>query len=112
MTVLRREAQWLTWDAMSHSQREAFARILRAFADAVSMTDTLEKLSDRHPPEAFFEASPERANKTILVTGKRGTGKSSLLMALARATRQTESGGWESVFRRPPGLCSVAEVSC
>ncbi len=93
-TVLRRESHWLTWSGMTTSQQEAFGSIVHAFRDAVERSDQIAK-KRKTPDQAFFDAPPERPNKTLLITGDRGTGKSSLLMSLAHATVRD----WRPILR-------------
>ena len=74
---LRPEAKPFSWKSLYKSQRVAFSDIIDALIDAVADVDRAEH--DR----AGYEAG--RSNHTVLLSGDRGMGKTSLMYSLQQA---------------------------
>ncbi len=75
-SFLRPEARPFNWSLLNRSQQEAFRHIVAAMGETVKAT------SRRELEDAPSRLDPFRSNQTLLVTGDRGMGKSSLLLSL------------------------------
>ena len=83
---LRPEALPLEWKRLTESQQEAFSRIVGWLADAV---DELDPLSAAR--KGRLDALRPRTSGVCLVSGERGTGKTSLLLTLKDTCRARQS---------------------
>jgi hypothetical protein len=95
--ILRPEARPFSWAQLHDSQRDAFERILAAMAEAVAQ---LKKRSerDRRPlarQDVFL--AKEKTNQVLLLSGERGTGKTSVLLTIQAALTDPEWEAAESV---------------
>ncbi len=95
-SVLRREAQWFDWSKLLECQKDAFKELIGALRQAV---DALHSgRNDGQQYQSFFETPPDRRNFLFVLDGQRGTGKSSLMATLARATVQSTANEWDQKY--------------
>ena len=81
-TLLRPEARPFSWEELNESQRDAFERIVDLMGNAVQNIDQNEnQLGHSH----------FRSNQTLLLSGDRGMGKTSLMYSLMSAVTATDS---------------------
>lgn len=83
--VLRPEARRLSWSMLTESQKSAFDAVVTALARTIVELDAEQKNPSRDLKSAF-ETAQTTSNQTYLLSGDRGTGKSSLYWTLKRAT--------------------------
>lgn len=77
--ILRPEARPFTYEELHRSQREAFEKIIAAMAEAA------RNLDKRGQADSFGDAAStdrKRSNRTLLLSGERGTGKTSVLLTV------------------------------
>ena len=78
--LLRPEARPANWDELDDSQRDAIARVLRFLRSAI------EDLRDLHPPRSRIPwVDRDRVSRLAFLSGRRGTGKTTVLVSLAQA---------------------------
>ena len=78
-TLLRPEARPYNWESLNHSQQKAFERIVALMINAVQDIDQRDSQS---------KLTQIRSNQTILLTGDRGMGKTSLMLSLMAAVTE------------------------
>lgn len=97
--VLRPEAQPASYACLDPRQKDAFAGIVELFDAAVIDVDQSDGTAV-HRIGPFLD--PHRSNRTILVSGQRGTGKTTLLLSLVRALRDEALSGPAADDLPPP----------
>jgi hypothetical protein len=85
--VLRPEARPFGWYSLNDTQKDAFTTIIGAMHEAVQGIDQTQKQR-----ETVSTIDKFRSSQTILLTGARGTGKTSLLLSLQHCLQDWE--GW------------------
>jgi hypothetical protein len=85
--VLRPEARPLRWDLLNDSQRVAFRKILDALEEARGDVDEMSKrgIPQEIAPNLPPNPDPFRSSRLIFLSGKRGTGKSTVLVSMFEA---------------------------
>ena len=80
---LRPEAQPISWQVLSESQRDAFRRVIYL------VNDYIRELDSQPPPSTLhgLEIDIARTNRLAFIDGKRGAGKSTVFLSLAEAVR-------------------------
>jgi hypothetical protein len=90
---LRPEAGSLRWCKLNKAQREAFKRIIEMHEetiDCLQYSDTYKKRTGRKGAfPLWFDSS--RENRMVLLEGKRGTGKTSVMLSLVHACEDEEN---------------------
>ena len=81
---LRPEANSFSWEELNRSQRDAFSKITQLLADATAKVDAVkQETSSRRVARPILDE--DRCNRTVMLSGDRGMGKTSLLLTLQRA---------------------------
>lgn len=80
---LRAESRPFSWSALTRPERFAFERVAASIAEAVE--GLAEPKAYKSKREQAIHLDPGRASRLIFLTGKRGTGKTSVLLSLIRA---------------------------
>ena len=90
--ALRPEARPFAWERMDAHQQKSFVQIVRGLTQAVNNVDVGSTTHD--PLRDVYHVERSRTNHIMLVSGDRGTGKTSLVLTLLRAT--IEADAWKS----------------
>jgi hypothetical protein len=77
--VLRYEANSISTNLLSDSQKQAFEQIVRSLAEAVS---DLKKRTDAEKQGSSHAIDSDRKSRTVMISGDRGTGKTTLMLTL------------------------------
>lgn len=88
---LRPEARPLTWQSFTPSQQDAFRRIVGYLAAAVDQIPDHSDSAKDDEGDSFGPLDPGRSNNVIMLSGKRGTGKTSLLLTLYQSMRSRDT---------------------
>lgn len=86
-SILRPEARPFEWAALNESQQLAFQKILRAMGEAVDAIHLSERDKDHQ-----HELDPNRTNQTIMLSGGRGMGKTSMMLSVKNTLHQAKIG--------------------
>ncbi len=78
-SILRPEARPFRYEGLYTSQREAFEKIIRAMASA---TKAIDHRGMQVAPTIMPNIEQDRTNRTVFLSGERGTGKSSVLLTV------------------------------
>ncbi|MCA9202133.1 MAG: hypothetical protein KDA59_03775 [Planctomycetales bacterium] len=89
---IRREARPLLWRYLDESQRDAFADVVALLSEAAAETQS-ESYRVRRDSRRQYLLGRNRSNNIMLLSGDRGTGKTTLLMTLQRSI--FESREWD-----------------
>jgi hypothetical protein len=77
--VLRYEANSISTNLLSDSQKQAFEQIVRSLAEAVS---DLKNRTDAEKQGTSHAIDSDRKSRTVMISGDRGTGKTTLMLTL------------------------------
>lgn len=88
--VLRRGARPLGWDQLDETQQNGFRFLTAALCEAASLVTTY---TQTRRGRSFFELGRDPGSQTLVLSGDRGTGKTSLLMTLQEATIRCSEWG-------------------
>ncbi|MDA1050040.1 MAG: hypothetical protein O3C40_06120 [Planctomycetota bacterium] len=94
--ILRGEAQPFQWRSLNDGQRRAFQRIVLALYESVQRLSRVASHQDAGEL-SFYERVRDDVNQTLLLSGDRGTGKTSLLVSIARA--MIHASEWDEEIR-------------
>src|SRR5262245_6091115 len=84
---LRPEARPAEWGKLDAGQKKAFQRLVELIAEAIG--DLPEKQSRVVPPgDPYTRLSQSKSSRTAFLSGGRGTGKTTVLLSLRRATER------------------------
>jgi DNA-binding CsgD family transcriptional regulator len=83
---LRPEARPTDWPDLDRAQIAACARILRALAEATRLLAQPEPPEAPRPQDPGARLSADRSSRILFLSGGRGTGKTTVLTTLMRAT--------------------------
>ncbi len=87
--VLRPESKSLVWTRCDESQKEAIHRLVNFLTSALCELDEhIANPNDLNAIHSFYEDAV--VNRTCLLSGERGTGKTSVLKTLFRITQNTD----------------------
>ena len=107
--LLRPEARPLPYADLDRQQQAAFGRVVELLSDAVTRVPSARRPSPTGsiaplPTGPFLEH--ERSSRHVLVSGERGTGKTTLLLSLAHALAAGREGNDEATLDSTlrPGL--------
>ena len=83
---LRPEAMPFSWDSLHESQKEGFRRIVGAMAQAARMIERASLAGAGSTAKSGSTAAEDsqRTSHTLLLSGERGTGKTSVLFTVER----------------------------
>ncbi len=88
-SIPRPEAQPFNIKHLSKSQNEAMIALLQNIAHATNNVPTKEKQEERNPRIITME--DDRPNRIVLLSGGRGSGKTSVLYTLIKAFREVDA---------------------
>src|SRR5207245_1710707 len=81
-TTLRPEARAVDYELLDQRQQEAFTHIMGMIDEAVrSLTHRRSDVTSPNSPQL----DSERSSRAMLIHGRRGTGKTTLLLSLLKA---------------------------
>ena len=88
-TYLRPEARPASWEMLNENQQDAFEQVVKLMAESIR---DLEKHSKRSRDTTEFSPwmSMDRSSRTAFLNGKRGTGKSTVLLSLMQGVTGSE----------------------
>jgi predicted AAA+ superfamily ATPase len=91
VSYIRPEARPVKWEKLNEAQQEAFEHMVNLIAEDI---ERLPGYSSQEPDtqDPFGWLDKDRANRLVFLHGKRGTGKTTILVSLVKATT--------------PGLCT------
>jgi hypothetical protein len=99
---LRAESRPFSWAALTRPERKAFELVAASIAEAVEGL-ALRRVY-RSQRGQGFHLDPERASRLVFLTGKRGAGKTSVLLSLIRACTAGEE--WDAeLIASSDGYC-------
>jgi 1,4-alpha-glucan branching enzyme len=87
---LRPEARPADWRSLDEAQQKAFRQVVERATEAIE-TIPDPKLRREARPESTHWLSEDRTSRTVFLSGARGTGKTTVMMSLIKASTE-ESG--------------------
>ena len=96
---LRTEARPADWKDLDATQKEAFEIIIQMIVEAVDGVDQTDDVSSEDKVDWL---STNRASRTGVISGGRGTGKTTLLASLIKATKSNDA--YTSGQQMPKGV--------
>ena len=85
---LRSEARPARWADLDATQKDAFQTILQLIGEGV---DGVSKPNTEQPEDKVEWLSTNRSSRTVVISGGRGTGKTTLLASLIKATTSNDA---------------------
>jgi hypothetical protein len=89
--MLRPEARPLEFDELDQQQQDGFRRVVDLLASAASAVRGLEDVRSGQTGKRGPFIEQDRSSRTVLVSGQRGTGKTTLALSLTEAFQSTAS---------------------
>src|SRR5262245_46939814 len=108
--MLRPEARPLDWERLDKSQQTAVEQIVHLMDEAVSqIPHDRTKGKESGGTGGSFRLDDDRASRIVLLSGERGTGKTTVLLSIKRLTEKAVRDSREKLKIRVSG--QVAELS-